>query len=313
MYSYVIMAQLVPNEYNFFRITPEGITQEPFMKLTNVNSSADDIQNEISRLLEQAELYVGHRNNLPPPQRRPIDPILRKIGRLLNRMEQERDRKIQEEKEARNMMNLTNTQSYGAIIENDLVPMIKDYLGKKRVGNGMKLQESKHDFKLSPNGYGVEIEELFTRITKKNLLHIIKQIDGNAPIKKLNTMKKQYIANFLMDNYATKESGDLSHPPISVDNRPAKKVKTLKQRKEDPNPRHVAHLMGTSLDKGKRPKPSVKKGGFLQALALPVAEYFLDNPNSNLNPFNPMNTTAQDFSKGNFKPKKTGLAGMFGR
>jgi hypothetical protein len=87
-------------------------------------------------------------------------------------------------------------------------------------------------------------------------------------------------------------------------------IDALVELGDSPNVKHTKEQLLRQLSNYVEPR---QRGGFLQALALPVAEYFLDNPNTTLNPFNVMNTTAQDFSKGNFKPKKSGLAGMFGR
>jgi hypothetical protein len=170
------------------------------------------------------------------------------------------------------------------------------------------LREESRDFSIGDDGRGIEIENLFIRVSKKVLLDLIEKIGGydEDSMKRIRRLKKDGVANFIMANFATDERGEISHPPLTMDLRGKprkKKSKSLRKRKEeDPNPKHVK-----SFVKG------TKKGGFLQALALPVAEYFINNPDSELNPANRRNQMANEFSQGNFKPKKTGLLGMFGR
>lgn len=53
-----------------------------------------------------------------------------------------------------------------------------------------------------------------------------------------------------------------------------------------------------------------QRGGFLSMIAMPVADYFMDNPNSPANPFTTMGSTAANLTSGNFKPKKGSLLNL---
>lgn len=53
-----------------------------------------------------------------------------------------------------------------------------------------------------------------------------------------------------------------------------------------------------------------QRGGFLSMIAMPIADYFMDNPNTPANPFTTMGSTSADLSQGNFKPKKGSLLNL---
>jgi hypothetical protein len=87
-------------------------------------------------------------------------------------------------------------------------------------------------------------------------------------------------------------------------------IDALRELGDSPNVKQTKEQLLRQLSNYVEPS---QRGGFLQALALPVAEYFINNPDSELNPANRRNQMANEFSQGNFKPKKTGLLGLFGR
>ena len=146
-------------------------------------------------------------------------------------------------------------------------------------------------------------DEIMERIIWE--LHVMRIIGeaGGLRLPRLNEIETLYGQG--IQNVSLNNMEDLIH-------RASKQtvIDALRQLGDSPNVKHTKEQLLRQLAEYVEPS---QRGGFIQALAMPVAEYFLNNPNSNLNPFNPMNTTATDFSQGNFRPKKTGLAGMFGR
>jgi len=70
---------------------------------------------------------------------------------------------------------------------------------------GMILQQSKkhfNRFKVSETGYGVEVDNLITLVSKKTLLELMKGMDDTIPVSRLRKMSKGAVANYFMDNFA---------------------------------------------------------------------------------------------------------------
>jgi hypothetical protein len=91
---------------------------------------------------------------------------------------------------------------------------------------GMILQQSKkhfNRFKVSETGYGVEVDNLITLVSKKTLIELMKGM--YTPVgfsaSKLRKMSKGDVANYFMDNFA---EGPIDRRKTKERNRPETKL-----------------------------------------------------------------------------------------
>ena len=120
---------------------------------------------------------------------------------------------------------------------------------------GMILDQSKkhfNRFKISDTGYGVEVDNLITLVSKKTLIELMK---GMYPpigfsVSKLRKMSKGDVANYFMDNFA---EGPIDRRKTKERNRPETK---LKLGTPLDNAAKYAESRQNSLEmKKKRPRP----------------------------------------------------------
>jgi len=87
---------------------------------------------------------------------------------------------------------------------------------------GMIIKQKLKGFEISNDGYGVEIDKLFTQITKRTLVDIMKQLGETENEYALMKKSKLVLTNYFMSKYASKTH---TGSKVVADNRRKKKEK----------------------------------------------------------------------------------------
>jgi len=210
--------------YNFFGVTPKLrlISIQPFLKEATIENSSDDIAREIKRLQEQARLYAELYQRTPASRRR-----LRQLFRVINTYITELEQELEKRRKERNVLQVTRRDGEEEFPIAPVLSVVKDFIADKpSQGNGLKggmiLKQKLKGFEISNDGYGVEVDKLFTKISKQTLVDVMKQLGETQNQYALMKKSKSFLMHYFMKTYASdKHSGS----KVVADNRPKKKEK----------------------------------------------------------------------------------------
>jgi hypothetical protein len=146
------------------------------------------IRQEVKKLTRQYNAYETYsQQNLPQIEMDEIERIVRSIADNISRLEQ--------------------------------LHVSGEYM-RNYQGQGIILKQKLKSFEISNDGYGVEVDKLFTRITKKTLVDVMKQLGETQAVTTLMKKTKLVLTNYFMSKYATKYH---TGSKAVADNRPKKK------------------------------------------------------------------------------------------
>jgi hypothetical protein len=193
-YEFLDDVTSIPSQsYQFYKFDSEleSPTGLPYLMPVGLQISKGHIRREIAALTEQDRLYNKRLLELQlevPKDRRLIEWVRSQI------------RYIEEQ------IGLLEVKLEQQLIE----------------GNGIVLKQKLNSFEISNDGYGVEVEKLFTRITKKTLVDIMKQLGEEENQHALMKKSKAVLMHYFMKNYASSQHTGNN---VVADNRPKKREK----------------------------------------------------------------------------------------
>lgn len=102
-------------------------------------------------------------------------------------------------------------------------------LEDQNIGRGIILKQKLKGFEVSNDGYGVEVDKLFTQITKQTLVDVMKQLGETQAVSTLMKKSKMVLTNYFMSKYATKYH---TGSKAVADNRKKKKENSPQEKRQ---------------------------------------------------------------------------------
>jgi len=229
-----LAGETIPPTYQFWTYTPNpfgsSAVKVRFPKLINPYSDdLEDWEREEARLQEQYELYQNDfLNSTTVGRREYMNTMAQRISEALDNIDVEKRLIIINSNTKENTR--TNSgrgvaMTHGEQLERRMKRQAELYPDAPRIG-GMILQQSKkhfNRFKVSDQGYGVEVDNLITLVSKKTLIELMKGMYTpiGFSVSRLRKMSKGEVANYFMENFA---EGPIDRRKTKERNRPETKL-----------------------------------------------------------------------------------------